>query len=1142
MTEYLGIRFASLRLVVLAGLGCLIAACGGGGGGSGPASSSSPPPAPPPPPPPPPALTRAVLTSLNTTQFTELVREVIYFELSELQQSLLTLGNRDFPEPNLTDFEGTEDCLLDGTTSIVLLDGGRDITFSFSDCSDSAGESIDGSVRFLFSNLDEAAGTYQFRIFYSNLTQTFDGPVVILDGETVIYSTVSGSDHTHRIEADLTSTQIPGYTIRVENFVATVHHVLGADNDLEPYDIVGMTGEVGPDVPGVVELQFLPASNEVRMTGASGTEAFFTIDGTIYSARHVEPGGRLREIIVTADRLSELSTSDNINDPPQLEGLTSHTLFAGTPLDLDYRLTTFDPDFEFLDFVLEITDGPNGATFFITQERDGLFELDAENGGSFTATLTVSDGFGGTVADNFALLVSADTDGDGEYDDMDEDDDDDGVEDVDDVFPFNASEWRDADGDNVGDNADTDDDNDGVLDVDDVFPFNAACASVSDPDAATCWLTSVTDFDGFTVDANRVLYFGLFEEKLIHRWDTASEAPLEPWVLGDASTESMTAILYHPGHDRIYVGYDTGDITFIDPAVEVETTFHTLGWAVSALADAGNFLYAQGRLATNDTNYVISVDGVPVGTPIGGTSSADYVYSASQERLYYTYQDQQVIYRQIDQSTGEVLTRGESPYNGEYEFAAPLVLSPGEGLVLAGSGTMIRANDMMWDNSIPIEFADAIWSAADGLVAIGESGGQTVLKRHDAALAVTEQIAFDGEPVALVKLASGYRVVSRTGQGLLFHDYAPSDDSDGDTVLNADDAFPLDPAAAVDADRDGYPDDWNPGMSDGDSTTGLALDAYTNNSACYLPEHGDGLVCNIESTLPDYRPDWIAADADGTIYLLSAANNRVYRYSGETQAHLPPIVVGTNTTVTVEAPEVMEYSPAHDRLYFGYESGAITFVDLNEATLAEQSFTATPEPVKGLGAAGDFLLAQDQSFNTSVKRHQLFDQTGNLTHTELYASDSRDYQWNETLQRLYHFRDYTFPNDIQYHEISLTGQIVDTTDSPYHGDYAIAPPIVLSPDEQQVLIGSGDIYEAPGLTRVEFLANGFVSGIWDANGNVTTARDVGGATRIDRYDAALNATGGEDHAGEPLALTEHASGYLLVTYDGAEPVFTPIAR
>jgi hypothetical protein len=48
---------------------------------------------------------------------------------------------------------------------------------------------------------------------------------------------------------------------------------------------------------------------------------------------------------------------------------------------------------------------------------------------------------------------------------------------------------------------------------------------------------------------------------------------------------------------------------------------------------------------------------------------------------------------------------------------------------------------------------------------------------------------------------------------------ACDDDDDNDGVLDVDDAFPEDPAASVDTDGDGMPDDWNEGKSQADSTS-----------------------------------------------------------------------------------------------------------------------------------------------------------------------------------------------------------------------------------------------------------------------------------------------------------------------------------
>jgi len=67
-------------------------------------------------------------------------------------------------------------------------------------------------------------------------------------------------------------------------------------------------------------------------------------------------------------------------------------------------------------------------------------------------------------------------------------------------------------------------------------------------------------------------------------------------------------------------------------------------------------------------------------------------------------------------------------------------------------------------------------------------------------------------------------------------------DRDGDQVPDGDDAFPADPAASLDLDGDGYPDEWNEGKYQADSTSGLRLDAYPDDPDRWEPieEHDNG--------------------------------------------------------------------------------------------------------------------------------------------------------------------------------------------------------------------------------------------------------------------------------------------------------------
>ena len=74
--------------------------------------------------------------------------------------------------------------------------------------------------------------------------------------------------------------------------------------------------------------------------------------------------------------------------------------------------------------------------------------------------------------------MPTDFDMDGLCDAMDSDDDNDGVLDINDAFPYDASESMDADNDGLGDNADMDDDGDGTNDTVD------NCPDVANPDQA----------------------------------------------------------------------------------------------------------------------------------------------------------------------------------------------------------------------------------------------------------------------------------------------------------------------------------------------------------------------------------------------------------------------------------------------------------------------------------------------------------------------------------------------------------------------------------------------------------------------------------------------------------------------------------
>jgi hypothetical protein len=110
--------------------------------------------------------------------------------------------------------------------------------------------------------------------------------------------------------------------------------------------------------------------------------------------------------------------------------------------------------------------------------------------------------------------------------------------------------------------------------------------------------------------------------------------------------------------------------------------------------------------------------------------------------------------------------------------------------------------------------------------------------------------------------------------------YDPNEwaDSDGDGVGDNADEFPDDPAASVDSDGDDYPEEWNPGKTEADSTTGLELDEFPDDLNEWKDSDGDGVGDNAdefpddptrsktiynEASLPP-RSGWIDSDGNTT--------------------------------------------------------------------------------------------------------------------------------------------------------------------------------------------------------------------------------------------------------------------------------------
>jgi Thrombospondin type 3 repeat len=1125
MREY---RSAVISLLLAASL----TGCGGGGGGG-----SNPPPSHGPATP-----TEASLVGSNAATFSEAFRLFLFDGIATLDENLGIWGG-GVPVLSIPDGQQTNSCTVSGSVVLTVNGGGASLTLDYDGCEDDPGLTIDGKVVLAVSNIDRANGTFDFRITYTDLTFSSASDSVVRNGSVTIHTSASGSSHTHALTID--ESLDLGTVYSAKGLTATVRHTSG---DYYRLEVIAAGGSLDVSGQGSAAIGYLPATTEIHFSGAQSSEAFVTLDDNEYSIRSRDAQGQEHVVSVSPDRIPLLRTLDDVNSPPIVDSIADRQIPQGGTATIDLRGAVFDPDLDpIASWTLTVVSPSSGAPLNVVEVAEGQYEVSGNVGGDYVLGLTVTDTHGASTHATFKVSVLIDTDGDGIFDPSDPDDDNDGVPDAQDAFPLDATETSDADHDGIGDNADPDDDNDGVPDTQDAFPLDPACSSLADSNGQECLSTTLATFDAVLGDGADSLYFVKFADKVIYVWDAATHSFPATWNLGTAvpSDSHLQTTAYVAQQHRLYFGYDSGAITYVDAYVGTEHAFASVPLAVRGLGDAGNFLLAQDESGAWATHYVFAPDGHLTASADWNYYSRVYAFNPARSRVYFFRDDtspDDLHYEQIDQATGAIAAAGETPYHGAYGIMPPIVPSPAGDFVLIGSGNIFNTNDLTWAGAIPGKIAASVWDAADGLIVLREAGGRTSLERRDAAMQVVEEREFDGIPRGIFRTATGYVVVSVVPERVVLSQYQASNDTDGDGVSNTQDAFPLDPAASIDTDGDGYPDAWNAGYSQTDSTTGLVLDAYPNDAACYLPEHGDGIICDVASTIPSYVPDRVAADLSGTVYLLSAANHEIYRYSAATGQHLSPISVGSAAWLNSTAPTVMEYSPLHGRLYLGYESGEVTYVDLMEPQPRERPFTVVATRVGGIGAAGDYVVIQDDSGAWAT--HYYYDRNGALRDSAEWNYYSRDYEWNATQHRVYFFRDSQSPDDLHYEEIAADGTITAAGETPYHGDYTILPPIVMSPDDQYVLLGSGDIYRADDLTWYRSLVatTDFVAMIWDGNGTITTVRPVAGASYIDRYDANQQWVSEEAHAGTPLALIDFSGGYLLVTHDGEKPQFTVIAN
>jgi len=721
-----------------------------------------------------------------------------------------------------------------------------------------------------------------------------------------------------------------------------------------------------------------------------------------------------------------------------------------------------------------------------------------------------------------------------------DDNDGDGILNTDDAFPLDAAASLDSDGDGFPDawHLGHDETTSTTSLTLDAYPNDSACQLSSHGDGINCdYERAVPAFVPDQIISNGSDVFLLSQENLrVYRWSIANSAYTNPLFVGiklGTNDITPTRMAYSAAHNRLYLGYSTGQISYIDLAgSSEEVAFTNLSLTMRGLASVGNFLLAaeSSVMSSDRQHHVLDINGIIKHSESARPDFQAYAWNPSNSKVYHMGDGTAWGFEIIDQVSGQILDPRDGGRNDN--IIAPVSISADGSKVLMGSGNFYDTtkSHSPWQGSIgSTQFAAAQWLSDNSLVTLSNINGQVILQRRDSSLLkIVEQLSYPGEAMAIFGTETGMVLVLNENNTTTFINYIPNDDNDGDGILNTDDAFPLDAAASLDSDGDGFPDAWHLGHDETTSTTSLTLDAYPNDSACQLSSHGDGINCDYEGAVPAYVPDQIISNGSD-VFLLSQENLRVYRWSIANSAYTNPLFVGIKLGLSHIAPIKIAYSAAHNRLYLGYPTGQIRYIDLTGSS-EEVAFSSLYKAVNGLVSAGNYLLAQDNREGISRATHSIFDINGNLTDSENGSAHSKVFAWNPSNSRTYYFRDHSMPGDIHYEEIDQTAGLISSWgESPYHGDYIHIPPISISADGSQVLLGNGDLYDSTNLFWQGSIDIQLAAAQWLSDNSLVILSNINDQVILQHRDSSLfNIVEELSYSGEAMAIFGTETGMVLI--------------
>ncbi|MFE8070484.1 thrombospondin type 3 repeat-containing protein [Marinobacteraceae bacterium S3BR75-40.1] len=374
------------------------------------------------------------------------------------------------------------------------------------------------------------------------------------------------------------------------------------------------------------------------------------------------------------------------------------------------------------------------------------------------------------------------------------------------------------------------------------------------------------------------LYLTDATTKTLFAWSSASQGYDHTIALSG----TPTALGFDSGTDRLYIGYDSGKVTYVDTTLSTfkEVAFTNLAGPVKNLIPADNYLYALEGPSDSDSKrrYSFAHDGSLADYHNDYSESTSPVWSGYDDRVYWV--DWSRVYaRTLNQTTGVIDSSTIATYFSSVIDIAPLHSDPTGQLLLTGQGKILDAVTLNELNALESALSDATWLDGTLYTLSSEADGIHLQSWSDTYDQLSDKIIGKDSETYLYATDSALLLVSQTVSGPDYELIDPAADQDSDSILDIADNCPsaansnqtntdgdlLGDACDDDDDNDGLPDavenaaGLDP-LDDSDASGDLDNDGFTN----YV-EHISGTDLNDAEAIPGKVDPFLFDFEDETI-------------------------------------------------------------------------------------------------------------------------------------------------------------------------------------------------------------------------------------------------------------------------------------